>query len=787
MAIGQKGLLVDTQGNWGNILTGDGAAAGRYIEARLSEFALDVVFDNKVTDWTWSYDGTNQEPITLPAKFPLLLAQGAEGIAVGLSCKILPHNFNEIIDAAVAYLRGEEFHLYPDFPTGGYIDVNNYKDGERGGNVRVRTKIEKVDNKILLVKDVPYGKTTATVIESILKAAEKGKIKIKKVEDNTASTAEIIVTLQPGTSSDKAIDALYAFSDCEISISPCCCVIKDEKPQFLNVSELLRFSVNRTKDILKADLEYQRKDALESLLYASLEKIFIEERIYKDRAYEQAKDLDTALAHIDKRLEPYKSQFVRLITRDDLLRLLEIKMARILKFNIDKANNYIAMLNERIADIDQKLAHLVDYAIEWYERLKKKYGSAYPRRTIIRDFDTIVASKVAEANEKLYINRADGFIGTGLKKDEFVCNCSDIDDIIIFYKDGKFKVIKVSEKIYVGKNIIYLNVFKRNDTRTIYNVLYQDGKGGIVYMKRFAVTGVTRDREYDLTQGKPGSKIMWFTANPNGEAEVLRITLKPKPRLKVLQFDIDLADLGIKGKLTRGNLVTKNEVHRITLKEHGVSTLGDREVWFDPDVLRINYENHGYSLGKFSGDDRILVIMKNGDFYTTTSEATNHYEDGILRIEKYAESKVWTAIVDDADQGYLYIKRCTLDDRNSKQSMIGGNPASKLLALSDAKFPRFEVKFGGGDAFRENLVIDADEFIGVKSFKAKGKRVSNFAIDAITEIEPREVPEEETVAETAIAEMEDADTTVVNNSKEINQQEVRDQLTGQTRLFDDDE
>lgn len=787
VAIGQKGLLVDTQGNWGNILTGDGAAAGRYIEARLSEFALDVVFDNKVTDWTWSYDGTNQEPITLPAKFPLLLAQGAEGIAVGLSCKILPHNFNEIIDAAVAYLRGEEFHLYPDFPTGGYIDVNNYKDGERGGNVRVRTKIEKVDNKTLLVKDVPYGKTTATVIESILKAAEKGKIKIKKVEDNTASTAEIIVTLQPGTSSDKAIDALYAFSDCEISISPCCCVIKDEKPQFLNVSELLRFSVNRTKDILKADLEYQRKDALESLLYASLEKIFIEERIYKDRAYEQAKDLDTALAHIDKRLEPFKSQFVRLITRDDLLRLLEIKMARILKFNIDKANNYIAMLNERIADIDQKLAHLVDYTIEWYERLKKKYGSAYPRRTIIRDFDTIVASKVAEANEKLYINRADGFIGTGLKKDEFVCNCSDIDDIIIFYKDGKFKVIKVSEKIYVGKNIIYLNVFKRNDTRTIYNVLYQDGKGGIVYMKRFAVTGVTRDREYDLTQGKPGSKIMWFTANPNGEAEVLRITLKPKPRLKVLQFDIDLADLGIKGKLTRGNLVTKNEVHRITLKEHGVSTLGDREVWFDPDVLRINYENHGFSLGKFSGDDRILVIMKNGDFYTTTSEATNHYEDGILRIEKYAESKVWTAIVDDADQGYLYIKRCTLDDRNSKQSMIGGNPASKLLALSDAKFPRFEVKFGGGDAFRENLVIDADEFIGVKSFKAKGKRVSNFAIDAITEIEPREVPEEETVAETAIAEMKDADTTVVNNSKEINQQEVRDQLTGQTRLFDDDD
>ena len=782
VAIGQKGLLVDTQGNWGNILTGDGAAAGRYIEARLSEFALEVVFDNKVTEWTWSYDGTNQEPITLPAKFPLLLAQGAEGIAVGLSCKILPHNFCEIIDAAVSYLRGEEFHLYPDFPTGGYIDVNNYKDGERGGNVRVRTKIEKIDNKTLLVKDVPYGKTTASVIESILKAAEKGKIKIKKVEDNTASTAEIIVTLQPGTSSDKAIDALYAFSDCETSISPCCCVIKDEKPQFLNVSELLRYSVDRTKQILKADLEYQRADTLESMLYASLEKIFIEERIYKDRGYEQAKDLDAAVAHIDKRLDPFKAQFVRDITRDDILRLLEIKMGRILKFNIDKANNYIATLNERIADIDNKLAHLVDHTIKWFEGLKKKYGHQFPRRTIIRDFDTIVASKVAEANEKLYINRADGFIGTALKKDEFVCNCSDIDDIIIFYKDGKFKVIKVSEKIYVGKNVIYLNVFKRNDTRTIYNVLYQDGRGGIVYMKRFAVTGVTRDREYDLTQGKPGSKVMWFTANPNGEAEVLRITLKPKPRLKVLQFDIDLAELGIKGKLTRGNLVTKNEVHRISLKEHGVSTLGDREVWFDPDVLRLNYENHGFSLGKFSGDDRILVIMKNGDFYTTTSEATNHYEDGILRIEKYVEGKVWTAIIDDADQGFLYIKRCTLEDKNNKQSMIGGNPDSKLLTLTDEKFPRFDVKFGGGDAFRENLVIDADEYIGVKSFKAKGKRVSNFTIDSVTEIEPREVPEEEDQSAATVAEMDNTDTDATL-SDAINQQEVRDQLTGQTRLF----
>ncbi len=785
--LGQKGLLVDTQGNWGNILTGDGAAAGRYIEARLSEFALEVVFDPKVTEWTLSYDGMNREPITLPAKFPLLLAQGAEGIAVGLSCKILPHNFNELIDAAICYLKGEDFKLYPDFPTGGYIDVNNYKDGERGGNVRVRTKIEKVDNKTLLVKDVPYGKTTTNLIDSILKAAEKGKVKIKKVDDNTASTAEIIVQLQPGTSSDKAIDALYAFSDCETSISPCCCVIKDEKPQFLTVSDLLRFSVDHTKDILEAELQYMRNDSQESLLYASLEKIFIEERIYKDRPFEQAKDMEAAIAHIDKRLEPYKPQFYREITRDDILKLLEIKMGRILKFNVDKANNYIAMLDERIADIDSKLAHLVEYTIEWYAALKQKYGTQYPRRTIIRDFDTIVASKVAEANEKLYINRADGFIGTSLKKDEFVCNCSDIDDIIIFYKDGKYKVIKVSDKIYVGKNVLYLSVYKRNDKRTIYNVLYQDGKGGIVYKKRFFVTGATRDKEYDVTTGKPGSKILWFTANPNGEAEVLRITLKPKYRLKVLQFDVDLADLAIKGRQSRGNLVTKNEIHRISLKEHGVSTLGDREVWFDPDVLRLNYEAHGVSLGKFSGEDRILVIMKNGDFYTTSSEATNHYEEGILKIEKYEEGKVWTAVVDDADQGYYYLKRFTLEDNAKKQSFIGGNPASSLLLLSEEKYPRFDVMFGGGDSFRDNLTIDADEFIGVKSFKAKGKRVSNWAIETVVEIEPREVPEDEEAlaATSTIAPIDDVAMPDDAENEEINQQEVRDHLIGQTRLFDE--
>ena len=786
--LGQKELLIDTQGNWGNILTGDGAAAGRYIEARLSEFALDAVYNAKVTDWGLSYDGRKREPLTLPAKFPLLLTQGAEGIAVGLSCKILPHNFNEVIDAAVHYLRGEEFHLYPDFQTGGYIDVSHYNDGERGGSVRVRAKIEKLDNKTLLVKDVPYGKTTGNVIESILKAGERGKIKIRKVEDNTSATAEIIVSLQAGTSSDIAIDALYAFTDCEISIWPNCCVIMDQKPQFLTVSDVLRYSVDRTRDILRQELEIQRGETMEALHSVSLEKIFIEERIYKDKEFENAKDQERALKHIDKRLTPFKPQFYREITRDDLLRLLEIPMKRIIKYNSDKAEENIARLNDRVAEIDNHLAHLTDYTIEWFEGLKTKYGAKYPRRTVIREFDTIVASKVAEANQKLYINRADGFIGTGLKKDEFVCNCSDIDDIIIFYKDGKFKVTKVADKIYVGKNILYLNVFKKGDSRTIYNVLYQDGRGGTTYMKRFAVTGITRDKEYDVTQGKPGSKIVWFTANPNGEAEVLRITLKPKFRLKILQFDVNLADLAIKGKQARGNIVTKNEVHRISLKEAGQSTLGDREVWFDPDILRINYENHGRSLGLFGGEDRILVIMQGGEFYTTSAEATNHYDEGILRIEKFDKDKVWTAVLFDADQGHHYVKRFTLEDSTRKQSIIGTNADSRLLLLSDEPCPRFEVKMGGDDAFREPFVIDAEEFIGVKTFKAKGKRVTNWTVDAITEVEPREpAPVEQ--AEPVVAPADDAtadDTTATLRTDGISQDEVLDQFTGQQRIpFDE--
>ena len=779
--LGQKNLLIDTQGNWGNNLTGDDAAAGRYIEARLSEFALDVAFSPKITDWGRSYDGRKPEPITLPVKFPLVLFHGAEGIAVGLSTKILPHNFNEIIDAAVAYLRGEPFQLYPDFPTGGYVDVRRYNDGERGGQIRARAKIEKRDSKTLVINDLPYGYTTPKLIESILLAQRKGKIKIKKIDDNTSSTAEIIVTLQPGTSSDKTIDALYAFTNCEASISPNCCVIEDKKPKFLSVSDILRNNVDHTKDMLRRELEIQRGETLESIHFASLEKIFIEERMYKDKEFEDSRDLDEAIAHIDRRLEPWKPSFYREVTRDDILKLLEIKTRRFTKFDSDKADEYIAMLRDRITKIDYELEHIVDYTIEWFEGLKAKYGAMYPRRTIIRNFDTIEATKVAEANEKLYINREEGFIGTSLKKDEFVCNCSDIDDVIIFYKDGKYKVIKVAEKIYVGKNILYLNVFKRNDSRTIYNVVYQDGKGGVVYMKRFAVTGITRDKEYDLTQGKPGSKVLWFTANPNGEAEVLRITLKPKFRLKVLQFDVDLADLAIKGKQSRGNVVTKNEVHRISLKERGTSTLGGREVWFDPDVLRLNYDGRGRSLGEFAGTDQVLVVCTNGEYYTTSFDSGNHYSDDILRIEKFRPHAVWTAVLFDADQGYVYVKRFEFEPSVRRQNFIGGNADSRLMLLTDERYPRFDVKFGGGDSFRENIVIDAEEFIGVKSFKAKGKRISNYMVEAVTEIEPREVPEDEEV-ETADAEIDDGGD--APDEKPICQQDVLDELTGQKKLFD---
>ncbi len=778
--LGQKDLLIDCQGNWGNILTGDSAAAPRYIEARLSKFALDVVFNPKTTQWKSSYDGRNKEPITLPVKFPLLLAQGVEGIAVGLSSKILPHNFNEILDAAIAYLRNEPFELFPDFQTGGFIDVTRYNDGERGGSVKVRAKVEKRDNRTLAITEIPYGKTTSTLIDSILKALEKGKIKIRKVDDNTAQHAEILVHLIPGTSSDKAIDALYAFTDCEVSISPNCCVICDSKPHFLTVSDVLRRSVDNTVRLLGEELSIQKHELEETLHFASLEKIFIEERIYKDKAFEDSTSMDIAVAHIDKRIEPFKPSFVREVTREDILKLMEIKMGRILKFNSEKAEEQIAAIKTDIEEIENHLAHIVDYTIRWYEALKSKYGKNYPRRTVIRSFDTIEASKVVEANEKLYINREEGFMGTGLKKDEFICNCSDIDDIIIFYKDGKYKVVRVSEKMFIGKNVLYINVFKKNDTRTIYNVIYRDGKDGLHYIKRFAVTGVTRDKEYDLTQGKPGSRVVWFTANPNGEAEILKITFKPKPRLKCLFIDKDFSDIAIKGRQSMGNIVTKNEIHKISLKEKGGSTLGGRQVWFDRDILRLNYDGRGEYLGEFHGNDQILVIMRNGDFCTTSFDATNHYEADIMIIEKYDSGKTWTAALNDADQGYPYLKRFKLEPTQKKQNFLGENPKSSLILLTDESFPRFEVVFGGNDAFRDPLIIDAEEFIGVKSFKAKGKRISTYTVETINELEPlrKEIPQQE-VPE---AELPD-DTDAVTDYQSEGNSDILDEITGQMKLF----
>ena len=740
--MGQKDLLIDCQGNWGNILTGDSAAAPRYIEARLSHFAHDVVFNPKTTEWKLSYDGRNKEPITLPVKFPLLLVQGVEGIAVGLSSRILPHNFNEVCDAAVSYLNNEPFTLYPDFQTGGSIDVSRYHDGDRTGRVRIRAKISKSeDGKMLAITEIPFGKTTPTVIESILKAVDNGKMKVRKVDDNTSDKVEILVHLAPGVSSDKTIDALYAFTDCEISITPCCCVIDNHTPVFLTVSDILRRSVDNTKELLRQELLIRKGELLEQLHFASLESIFIEERIYKDKQFEQAPDMDSALAHIDKRLEPFKKDFIREVTRDDLLRLMEIKMARILRFNKEKAEELILRLQNEVAEIDKQLSDMTAVTIKWFTKLKEKYGDNYPRQTEIRNLDTIVAAKVVEANQKLYINRNEGFIGTSLKKDEYVTNCSDIDDIILFYKDGKYKIVKVSEKLFVGKNIIHIDVFKKNDKRTIYNVAYRDGSKGIYYIKRFAATGMTRDREYDLTQGTAGSRVVYFSANPNGEAEVVKVLLRPNPRLRNTIIEKDFSTIAIKGRQSMGNILTKNEVLRITLKKHGSSTLGGRQVWFDRDILRINFDNHGEYLGEFHNDDKILVIRRNGEFYLSPIDLNNHYEDDLLVIEKYDPAKVWSAALFDASQqGYPYVKRFTLEASARKQNCFGDNKDNKLIWFSDTAYPRIQVMFGGNDQFREPLVVEVDEFIGVKSYKARGKRLTTFEIDEILELEPTRQP-----------------------------------------------
>ena len=800
--LGQKDLLVDCQGNWGNILTGDDAAAGRYIEARLSKFALDVVFNPKTTEWKLSYDGRNKEPITLPVKFPLLLAQGAEGIAVGLSCKILPHNLNEICDAAISYLHGEEFHLYPDFPTGGSIDVSKYNDGQRGGTVRVRAKIEKRDNKTLAITEIPFGKTTGTAskpspfIDSILKAAEKGKIKVRKVEDLTASGVEILIHLTPGASSDKTIDALYACTDCEVSISPNCCVIDDRKPCFLTISDVLRRNTDTTLNLLRQERLIRKGELLEALHFATLEQIFIEERIYKDKQFENAKTMDAACEWIDERLTPWYPKMVREVTKDDILRLMEIKMARILKFNKDKAEENIARIKDEIAQIDKELANMVEVTCDWFRFIKEKYGKDHPRLTEIKNFDTITAAKVVEANQKLYINREEGFIGTGLKKDEYVQNCSDIDDVILFYKDGTYKVVRIADKLFVGETerskaekrkaeIIHVAVFKKNDSRTVYNAIYRDGKAGAYYIKRFNVTSMTRDREYDLTQGKPGSRVVYFTPNPNGEAEVVKVTLKPNPKLKRIFFDKDFSEIAIKGRQSMGNLVTKLDVASIRLTRHGGSTLGGRKVWFDPDVKRLNYDGQGNYLGEFNSDEQILVIRKNGEFYVTNFDPNNHYEDDILRIEKYDPGKVWTACLFDADQqGYAYMKRFTLEATARHQSYLGENPDSRLILLTDTPFPHLLVIMGGADDFREPLDLEAEDFIGVKSFKAKGKRITTCNVARIEELEPTRQPEAPEIPDNPDNSEFSETPDNPDAPEEQSQEEAADELNGQLRLFE---
>ena len=732
--LGQKELLVEAQGNWGNLLTGDGAAAPRYIEARLSKFALEVVFNSKTTGWKLSYDGRNKEPVTLPVKFPLLLAQGGEGIAVGLASKILPHNFNELIDASIDYLQGKEFVIYPDFPTGGMIDVSKYNDGQRGGAVKVRAKIEKVDKKALIITEIPFGKTTSTLIESIIKANEKGKIKIKKIDDNTSSDVEIVVHLVPGVSPDKTIDALYALTDCEYSISPNTCVIVDDKPSFMGVSSILKHSADKTVGLLTRELEIRKDELQEEWHMSSLEKIFIEEKIFHD--IEECETWEGVIAAIDSGLDPFKKLLLREVTREDILQLTEIKIKRISKFDVKKADEHIRGIETELEEVKTHLSNIIPYAINYFRQIKKKYGKGKERKTELRSFDTIEATKVVANNAKLYINYKEGFLGTSLKKDEFICDCSDIDDVIVIRKDGVYLITKVAEKVFVGSDIMYAHIFLKNDERTIYNIVYQDGKDGPLLAKRCAISGLTRDKEYNLTRGTPGSKIVYLSANPNGEAEVIKIHHKPKARLKKLVFEFDFGTMNIKGKSSMGNILTKNAVHKIALKEKGLSTLGGRKIWFDDAVFRLNVDGRGPFLGEFSADDKIQIITKNGYFRITGFDLSNHFEDNILIIEKYRPGKVYSVVYWDAEQKFYYVKRFTVEESEKPQCFIHEDPESKLISISEVEYPRLEIHFGGKHKTRENEIIEVAEFIGVKSYKAKGKRLTSYMVDNIQEIEP---------------------------------------------------
>ena len=775
--LGQKDILVDCQGNWGNILTGDSAAASRYIEARLSKFALDVVFNPKTTEWKPSYDGRNKEPVTLPVKFPLLLAQGVEGIAVGLASKILPHNFIELLDACIATLEEREFELFPDFPTGGYADFSKYNDGLRGGRVRVRAKIEKIDKKTLVIKDIPFGETTTSVIESIIAASDKKKIQIRKIDDNTAEFVEILVHLPAGVSTDKTIDALYAFSKCEVSLAPNSCVIDDEKPRFLGVTEILQLSVVNTKELLRQELLIKKSELEEEWHSLSLEKWFIEKRIYKEKDYENAKSTDAAIDFIHSKAIEHKLQLVREITRDDLLKLLEIRMKRILRFNSDKAEEDLLSILDEIKKVQNDLDNLINYTIAYYKRIKEKYSEGRERKTEIRNFDTIDTAQVAVANEKLYVNYKEGFVGYGLKKDEYVCDCSDIDDVIVFRKDGKYIISKVSDKAFFGKDILYVNVFKKNDKRTIYNLAYRDGRSSVFYIKRFAVTGITRDKEYDVTKGAEGSKIAYFTANPNGEAEVIKVYLKPKPKIRRLVFEVDFKEIAIKGRDSQGNILSKNDIHKITLKEEGVSTLGGRKIWFDEEVLRINADGRGRYLGEFMGEDKIVVLRKDGICRLSNFDLTNHYEDGILILEKFNADKVYTAIHFDAEQGFFYLKRFQAEDTFKEQSILAEAPGSYLVGLSDDEYPQVKIVFGGKHESREPEMVDADEFIGVKGLKARGKRLSTFEVKEIVFDEPLE----KEPAETEDVEFDEEETSIVEGDGN----ETNDVETGEDNTSSD--
>lgn len=783
--LGQKDLLIETQGNWGNVLTGDSAAASRYIEARLSKLAHDVVFNPKTTAWKLSYDGRNKEPISLPMKFPVLLMQGVEGIAVGLASKILPHNFAELVEASILHLKGKPFELYPDFLSGGLADCTKYNDGLRGGRVRIRARISQLDRKTLVINEIPFSTTTTSLIETIVNANDKGKIKIKKIDDNTAENVEIVIHLGAGVSPDQTIDALYAFTHCEVSVSPNACVIHNGKPSFMGVSEMLKYSTQRTMSLLKKELEIRLEELETEWHFSSLEKIFIEERIYRD--IEECETWDAVLKAIDEGLKPYLKNLRRVVTQDDLIRLTEIKIKRISKYNAFKADAHIRGIEEEIQEVNNHLAHLVDYTINFYKQIGKKYGKGRERKTELRNFDVIEAATVAASNEKLYVNRAEGFAGTSLKKDEFVSECSDLDDMIVFRADGSFIVTKVTGKTFVGKDVIHIAVFRKNDERTIYNLVYRDGRKGPWYVKRFAVLGVTRDKEYVLTAGNPDSKVVYFSANPNGEAEIIKVLLRPKPRLKKTSFEFDFAELTIKGRNSKGNRLSKHAIKQVTKREDGVSTLGARDIWFDETIKRLNTDGRGLYLGAFSGDDRILCIMNGGEFKLTSFELTTHFDDDLRMIRKFNPEEVISAVYYDGESEKHYVKRFSIDAdmaTGKRFSILNAHANTKMMYILFDEWPRLQLRFKPNKKGKtpENEVIEVPEFIGVKSYKAKGKRLSGYEIESVQTLDPLqmqknrgETASESTAEQTADVPPNDPDSTDVQISSEEPLDEQRDQ------------